>query len=257
VLVTGLKAWGIQEVAEDSSGNAGVALSAYARAAGIHCRIFVPKTASPGKLAALKRFGADIVLCADRQEAAERAMDAVAKGAYYASHTWHPLYLQGTKTVAYELAEQLCERLDDTFSVFVPVGNGDLLLGLHLGFQELAMAGQIDSLPLLMAVQAENCAPIYAAAKGIDFPIGTTIAEGVAVANPPRLRQVIAAVHQTKGDILAVPEATIVKAVDELAALGFWVEPTGALAWAAWKQKGCPPKSILLLTGAGWKTLRP
>ncbi|MDT7898624.1 MAG: pyridoxal-phosphate dependent enzyme [Armatimonadota bacterium] len=257
VLITGLKAWGVQEVAEDSSGNAGVALSAYAQAAGIRCRIFVPKTASPGKLAALKRFGADIVLCADRQEAAERVMEAVREGTYYASHTWHPLYLQGTKTVAYELAEQLCERLDDTFSVFVPVGNGDLLLGLHLGFQELAMAGQIDSVPLLMAVQAENCAPIYAAAKGVDLPIGTTMAEGVAVANPPRLRQVIAAVTQTKGDILAIPEPAIAEAVDELAALGLWLEPTGALAWAAWQQKGCPPKSILLLTGAGWKTLRP
>ncbi len=257
VLITGLKAWGVQEVAEDSSGNAGVALSAYARAAGIRCRIFVPKTASPGKLAALKRFGADIVLCVDRQEAAERVMEAVREGAYYASHTWHPLYLQGTKTVAYELAEQLCERLDDTFSVFVPVGNGDLLLGLHLGFQELAMAGQIDRLPRLVAVQAENCAPIYAVAKGVDLPIGTTMAEGVAVANPPRLRQVIAAVTQTKGDILAIPEPAIAEAVDELAALGLWVEPTGALAWAAWQQKGCPPKSILLLTGAGWKTLRP
>jgi threonine synthase len=184
-------------------------------------------------------------------------MEAVREGTYYASHTWHPLYLQGTKTIAYELAEQLCERLDDTFSVFVPVGNGDLLLGLHLGFQELAMAGQIDRLPRLVAVQAENCAPIYAAAKGVDLPIKTTMAEGVAVANPPRLRQVIAAVTQTKGDILAIPEPAIAEAVDELAALGLWLEPTGALAWAAWQQKGCPPKSILLLTGAGWKTLRP
>ena len=119
------------------------------------------------------------------------------------------------------------------------------------------MAGQIDRLPRLVAVQAENCAPIYAVAKGVDLPIGTTMAEGVAVANPPRLRQVIAAVNQTKGDILAIPEPAIAEAVDELAALGLWVEPTGALAWAAWQQKGCPPKSILLLTGAGWKTLRP
>jgi threonine synthase len=61
------------------------------------------------------------------------------------------------------------------------------------------------------------------------LPIGTTMAEGVAVANPPRLRQVIAAVTQTKGDILAIPEPAIAEAVDELAALGLWVEPTGAL----------------------------
>jgi threonine synthase len=137
VLVTGLKAWGVEEVAEDSSGNAGVALSAYAKAAGIKCKIFVPQGASPGKVAALNRFGAEVVFCSTRQEAAERVMDAVRSGTYYASHTWHPLYLQGTKTVAYELAEQFSWEIDDRWSVFIPVGNGDLLLGIHLGFQEL------------------------------------------------------------------------------------------------------------------------
>lgn len=257
LLVTGLRAWGVQEVAEDSSGNAGVALAAYARAAGIRCRIFVPQAASPGKLAALRRFGAQTVLCADRQEAAEQVMDAVADGAYYASHTWHPLYLQGTKTVAYEIAEQLRWRVNATMTVFVPVGNGDLLLGMHLGFQELAHAGVIESVPKLVAVQAEGCAPIYAAWRGVALPISETMAEGVAVANPPRLRQIVDAVRATRGDIVAVPEPAIMNAAEALAGLGIWVEPTGALAWAAWLQCGQPPDSVLLLTGAGWKTLRP
>ncbi len=256
VLVTGLRAWGIREVAEDSSGNAGVALAAYARAAGIRCRIFVPRTASPGKISALQRFGADIVLCADRQEAAELVIDALQRGTYYASHTWHPLYLQGTKTIAYEIAEQLRWRVGGESSVFVPAGNGDLLLGIHLGFQELVLSGITEGVPRLFAVQAQACAPIYAATHGLSLPIGETVAEGVAVANPPRLWQIITAVCATGGDVLAVSEPIILNAADELAGMGLWVEPTGALAWAAWTQVGRPPQSILLLTGAGWKTLR-
>lgn len=257
VLVTGLKAWGIREVAEDSSGNAGVALSAYAKQAGMRCHIFVPRKASAGKIAAMCQFGADIVFCSTRQEASERVMDAVNAGMNYASHTWNPLYLQGTKTIAYEIAEQLHWRIGREFSVLVPVGNGDLLLGLHMGFQELLLSGVIYSVPRLYGVQAESCSPIYAAAHGLSLPIGETVAEGVAIANPPRLRQIIAAIQATEGDVLAISEPVILNAVDELAGLGLWVEPTGALPWAAWAQLGRPYQSVLLLTGAGWKTLKP
>jgi len=257
VLVTGLKAWGISEVVEDSSGNAGVALTAYSKTAEIRCRIFVPQGASEGKIAALKRFGAEIVFCSTRKEAAEKVMEAVSAGIYYASHTWHPLYLQGTKTVAYELAEQMDWELDDSWSVFIPVGNGDLLLGIRLGFQELMASKVIKSQPRLIGVQAFACAPIYAAAYNLTLPLNKTIAEGVAVTNPPRINQIISSVRETDGDIVAVSEPSILNAVDELAGLGLWVEPTGAIAWAAWIQLGKPSKSILLLTGAGWKALKP
>lgn len=257
MLVTGLKAWGIDEVAEDSSGNAGVALSAYTKFANIRCNIFVPQGASEGKVAALRRFGANVVFCSTRQEAAEQVMEAVQSGVYYASHTWHPLYLQGTKTVAYELAEQLGWEIDDRWSVFIPVGNGDLLLGVHLGFQELLASKVIKGMPRLIGVQALACAPIYAAAHNLTLPLNKTVAEGVAVTNPPRLYQIINAVRETNGDITAVSEPSILNAVDELAGMGLWVEPTGALAWVAWNQLGRLPNSVLLLTGAGWKTLRP
>lgn len=257
LLVTGLKAWGVVEVAEDSSGNAGVALSAYSKAAGIRCTVFVPQGASEGKVAALKRFGSNIIFCSTRQEAAERVMEAVQSGIYYASHTWHPLYLQGTKTVAYELAEQLDWEIDNRWLVFIPVGNGDLLLGIRLGFQELKASQVIKSEPRLVAVQALACAPIYAAAHNLSLPLNRTVAEGVAVVKPPRFQQIITAVRETNGDIVAVSEPSILNAVDELAGFGLWVEPTGAITWAAWIQIGKPKNSVLLLTGAGWKTLRP
>jgi threonine synthase len=184
-------------------------------------------------------------------------MDAVRSGTYYASHTWHPLYLQGTKTVAYELAEQFSWEIDDRWSVFIPVGNGDLLLGIHLGFQELLASHVVKGMPRLVGIQALACAPIFAAAHNLTLPLNKTVAEGVAVTNPPRLRQIISAVRETGGDIVAVSEPAILNAVDELASFGIWVEPTGAIAWAAWNQLGKPPNSVLLLTGAGWKLLRP
>jgi threonine synthase len=184
-------------------------------------------------------------------------MDAVRSGTYYASHTWHPLYLQGTKTVAYELAEQFSWEIDDRWSVFIPVGNGDLLLGIHLGFRELLASHVVKGMPRLVGVQALACAPIFAAAHNLTLPLNRTVAEGVAVTNPPRLRQIISAVRETGGDIVAVSEPAILNAVDELASFGIWVEPTGAIAWAAWNQLGKPPNSVLLLTGAGWKVLRP
>lgn len=256
LLITAMKAWGVTEVIEDSSGNAGVALAAYARRANVKCRIFVPETTAPGKIAALKRFGAEIVFCPSRQNAAERALEAAQKGTVYASHTWHPLYLQGTKTVAYELTEQLLWTAKETFSLFIPVGNGDLLLGLSLGFQELFASGVLKALPRLYAIQARECAPIYADAKGISMPLGQTIAEGVAVPDPPRKAQILSALKETGGDVLVVSEAEILKGVEALAEMGLWVEPTGAIAFAAWRKYGNPSNTIILLTGAGWKRLR-
>ncbi|MCS7224651.1 MAG: threonine synthase [Armatimonadetes bacterium] len=255
VLVSVLKAGGVTEVAEDSSGNAGVALAASCRAAEIKCHIFVPQTSSPGKLAALREFGAVIHPAKDRTEASEAVLHFLATGAAYASHTWHPYYLQGTKTVAYEIAEQMDWSIGPDLGVFIPVGNGDLLLGMHLGFQEMLLSGLIEGLPRLHCVQAEACAPICNAVYGWDLPISTTVAEGVAVPSPPRVHQIVQAVRETGGDFIAVPESAILNAQCELRHLGLWTEPTGAIAFAAWDLSGRPDESILLLTGAGWKTL--
>ncbi len=257
VLVSVLKAVRVQQVAEDSSGNAGVALSAYCRLAGIHCHIFVPRYASPGKLYALQQFGALLHLTENRDAAAAQVLNSVQSGSVYASHTYHPYYLQGTKTVAFEIAEQLNWKIGKHHSLFIPVGNGDLLLGIHLGFTELFLSRIIKSLPRLHCVQAEACAPICNAVYGWGVPLTETVAEGVAVPQPPRLHQIIDAVKGTGGDFIAVPETSILNAQDELTQLGLWVEPTGAIAYAGWDLAGRPIGTIVLVTGAGWKSLSP
>ena len=126
---------------EDSSGNAGASLSAYAAAAGLTCRILVPETASYPKIAQIAACGADVVtIKGSRQDVAEAALRQSAE-IFYASHNWQPFFVEGTKTLAYELWEQAGFRAPD--NVVVPLGYGSNVLGAERGFDELLRAGEI------------------------------------------------------------------------------------------------------------------
>src|SRR3990172_12233216 len=107
VMVSYLKHRGVDHVLEDSSGNAGASLSAFAAAAGMRCRILVPETASYPKIAQIAACGADVVtIRGSRQDVADAAI-RMSKEIFYASHNWVPFFVEGTKTLAYELWEQL------------------------------------------------------------------------------------------------------------------------------------------------------
>ena len=161
VMVSYLKSRGIDRVLEDSSGNAGASLSAYAAAAGLACRILVPETASYPKIAQIAACGADVVTIAgSRQDVAEAALSQSAE-IFYASHNWQPFFVEGTKTLAYELWEQLGFRAPD--NLVVPLGYGSNVLGADRGFGELVRAGEIDARPRVFGVQAARCAPYEAA----------------------------------------------------------------------------------------------
>ena len=113
---------------------------------------------------------------------------------FYASHNWHPFFLHGTKTLAYELWEDLGFRAPD--NIITPCGAGSNVLGCEIGFSELLRAGEIDAMPRIFAAQPANCAPIAAAfLAGSDAPVATeirpTIAEGTAIAQPIRLAEVL------------------------------------------------------------------
>ncbi|MFC2037481.1 pyridoxal-phosphate dependent enzyme, partial [Chloroflexota bacterium] len=162
VLVTALRGLGIRSVVEDSSGNAGASLAAYAAHAGIACEICVPDTAAGPKLAQMATHGAEVIQIKGKREyAALAAWAAAAHGAYYASHVYNPYFLAGTETMALELWEQLDHRAPA--AIVLPVGNGSLLLGAYRGFCRLHAAGLIPDLPCLFAVQAAACPPIYQA----------------------------------------------------------------------------------------------
>ncbi|MEA3460195.1 MAG: threonine synthase [Chloroflexota bacterium] len=262
VLVSKLKEMGIERVVEDSSGNAGAALAAYCAQAGIRAEIYVPAHASPAKLAQIAVYGAELVTVdGPRENAARAVQEAAASGIYYASHYYNPFVIAGLKTIAYELWEQLGGQAPH--NLILPAGHGTLLLGAYRGFKDLQAAGLIEKPPRLFAIQAQTCAPLYKAYReGLSEakPVaeGETIAEGIRIARPARGRQILAAIRETGGAVLAVSEEEIEQAQKELARRGLYVEPTSAVAAAALRRLSevIAPHQITVvpLTGSGLKS---
>ena len=257
-----LRAQGITHVLEDSSGNGGAAVSAYAAAGGMKATIVAPESTSPAKTVQMRAHGATVELIPGTRQATSDAAIARSEKIFYASHNWHPFFLHGTKTLAYELWEDLGFRAPD--NVITPCGAGSNVLGCEIGFSELLRAGQIEKMPRLFAAQPENCGPIAAAfAAGSDtlLPGEThpTIAEGTAIAHPIRLREVLGALRETRGGAVRLTEAEIAAATLDLAAMGVYVEPTAAQAAAALAKLlasgAIAPgqTTVLVLTGSGLK----
>lgn len=244
---------GVGAFVEDSSGNAGAAFAMYAAAAGVGCRIFAPASASPGKLIQVRVSGAELVsVPGTRQDTADAAWDA-AQTTYYASHAWNPFFFHGTKTFAFELAEQLGWKAPE--ALVIPTGNGTLLLGAAIGFEELRRAGVIDRVPRLIAVQAGACAPL-ATPGGALGPneARPTIAEGIAVQKPARAAQCLEAVRSTGGRVVTVSEEKIAAALRGAVRAGLFMEPTCAAAIAALPQLADLPGTLALaVTGHGLK----
>jgi len=227
---------GVTHVVEDSSGNAGCAIAAYCAKASIHCDIYVPESTSSGKLTQIAQYGARLhQIPGSREDTANAVLDA-AKSFYYASHSWNPFFFQGTKTFAFEIWEQSGFKSPE--AIVLPAGNGTLVLGTWIGFNDLKNSGCISSLPKIFAVQAENCAPLFwANQKNLTHPVQLTstptLAEGIAIAEPVRGKQIIEAINLSKGAFLTVSENEIIQALISMHQKGFYIEPTSAATIAA------------------------
>ncbi|MFF8288050.1 threonine synthase [Streptomyces sp. NPDC016309] len=249
-----------RRVIADSSGNAGTAVAAYCARAGLDCAVYVPEGTSAKKLEQIRAHGARLtVVPGDREAAARAAREAAGEpGTFYASHVFNPYFLHGTKTYVYEIWEDLGGRLPGT--LVVPVGNGTLLLGAALAVAELHRHGLIRSRPALVAVQAEAVAPLAEAFRtGADRPAAPaparpTIAEGIAIPDPPRARQVLRAVRESGGTFRTVTEEQIRAAQLDLAARGLFVESTGVACWAAITAEPRDGDVVVPLCGAGAKS---
>lgn len=265
LLLSYLHSLGVQEAVEDSSGNAGASLAAYAARAGLHLKVFCPASASPGKLLQIRLYGAELVpIEGPRPRATEALSEYVARtGATYASHLWHPLFIEGVKTLAFEIAEQLGWTAPGT--VLCPVGAGSILLGLYKGFSELCQAGIIPRLPRLVAVQARHVSPLYQAFSRGDQEVARavdpqpTLAEGIALPMPVRGGALLKAIRESGGTVVAVSEEEIAEGVRRFGRAGFCVEPTSAVVWAGverlvreekWSEEG---SVVVVLSGHGLK----
>ncbi len=259
IMISAAKLMGVKSAVEDSSGNAGASVAAYCAKAGISCKVIVPSYASGSKLLQIRAYGAEVIVKESRRDAALFAMQEAEKGAFYASHVWNPFFLEGTKTFAFEIWEQIGFKEPD--AIVLPVGHGTLLLGTYKGFSELKELDLIDNLPRLYGIQAKGCSPLVDRLHGVEESEGCSkLAEGIMISDPPRLNEMIGSIQETGGEALAVGDSEIRENWKKLAEKGLFVEPTSATSLAGLEKligEGLIDKDELVivpLTGSGLKT---
>ncbi len=265
MLVSHARSLGLGRLIEDSSGNAGASVAAYAARAGVEATIFVPAAAPAAKRAQIERVGATIVpIDGTREAVTEAALAEVARsGAYYAGHNANPFFVAGMATFAYELIEELGAT---PRHLVIPTGGGSLCVGCFDGYRRWfdEKAG-CQRCPRIHAVQSSGCAPLVAAIEhGLDrvpaIRRNRTVAGGIEVERPPRDREILQAIRRTGGSAVAVDDDEILAQRRLLARTeGIDVEPTTAAAFAGLarlaKDGVIAPDDMVVVaaTGAGWK----
>jgi threonine synthase len=253
--ITSARAAGARVVVEDSSGNAGTAIAAYAAAAGMRARIFTPDDIVHAKARAIQVLGAELIKISGPRSAVTEAARAAATDAYDVGHARDDAFLEGTKTIAYELYEEMGDELHD---VITPVGQGTVLIGLAMGFADLVSSGRMARAPKLHGVQSEACAPLVRGAPiGRPAPVvpQSSIADGIRIPEPTRAERSYSAVRYSGGRWIAVAEDAIERAWREAAAVGCLMEPTSAAAIAGARRLDLPAQSVLIITGSGLKAV--
>ncbi|MFP7696481.1 threonine synthase [Trueperella sp. LYQ143] len=262
MMISQLKALGAQRVLEDSSGNAGSSVAAYARAAGMQATILAPAHTSSHKISQIRSFGATVELISGSRDDVSAAAVTLAQQIPYASHNWNPYFLHGIKTIGYEIWESLAFTLPD--NIVTVAGSGSIALGLDLAFTELRQAGQITKSPRIFVGQPLGFDPIVHLANGTTPPPSNIekparLAEGASITRPVRGAQVAEVVRRSGGHGVSVSDEQIARATQYLVSRGIFAEPTSALAYAATeilRDSGVITSSeqtVVVLTGTGLK----
>jgi threonine synthase len=262
---------GARTVVEDSSGNAGAAFAAYAARAGLECIVYVPSATPAAKLQQMQACGARVVTVdGGRDRVAAAAQEAAREGrggAYYAGHNSNPYFVEGMKTFAFELIDQLPARPAE--HIVMPVGGGSLYCGTALGFNQMHEARLSTSSPRMHLVQSTACMPIVAAFEeggGEPLPVRAhpTIAGGIVIANPHRGRLILRILHESGAAGVGVTDDEIRRAQQELARReGLLMEPTSAAAFAGLTKLARDgavqqyERVVVPVTGSGLKDLTP
>ncbi|MEM1551672.1 MAG: pyridoxal-phosphate dependent enzyme [Candidatus Bathyarchaeia archaeon] len=248
-------------IAEDSSGNAGASIAAYAARAGIKAKIYVPENVSGPKFNQIMFYGAEAVKVTGSRSHVAAEAQKPETGKFYVGHTLHPLFRDGIRSLAYEIAEQL--NWEPPERVYLPVSAGTLLLGVINGFRHLKEAGTIKDLPKIVACQTRQVSPLYHRFKGLPYHPPEqidSIADALVSTNPPLLGLMVKSLREVNGDAVLVEEDEIIQSFKELAKMGFYVEPSSAVAYAAYQKQlkkeatAQKEETVIILTGMGLKT---
>ena len=270
ILVARAKEIGAEVIVTASTGNAGAALAGMAAAVDQESVIFAPKTAPPAKIAQLLIYGARVILVDDNYDAACKiSLEASEEFGWYNRNTgYNPFTAEGKKTAAYEIWEQvlLTNQLDRPLCVFVSVGDGNIISGIHKGFKDLYEIGQIKVMPRIFGCQSTGSAAIYNAyisGKEEIIPVqATTMADSISVNMPSDGLRALRAATQTEGAYIAVEDQKILEAISDLGAVGIFAEPAGATALAGLKaalQEGLVSAEdpiLVMNTGSGLKDVK-
>ena len=246
VVVARAREIGADVVATASTGNAGAALAGMSAAVGQEVVIFAPKTAPPAKVAQLLVYGAKVILVdGTYDDAFDLTIRASEEFGWYCRNTgYNPFTLEGKKTAALEIWEwDKGWRIENgelihlaPLSVFVPVGDGNIISGIHKGFKDLLALGWLKEMPRIIGVQAEGSASIanaFLAGTEKIIPVSAhTIADSIAVDLPRDGVRAVRAARQTGGTYIKVSDAEILQAIATLGRTGIFTEPAGATAYA-------------------------
>ncbi|MEM4189814.1 MAG: pyridoxal-phosphate dependent enzyme [Candidatus Caldarchaeum sp.] len=251
----------VKGVCEDSSGNAGASVAAYAAALGLECKVFGGESMLAEKALQIRAYGAELkVVKGSRDDvAAEAQRRALEQRNVYVGHAWNPYFIEGMKTAAYEISEQTSWNPSDR--IYLPVSAGTLLLGIIQGFRDLLEAGVVEKIPKIIAVQTIQCPPLYEAFKNVrlERPTKPSIADALTLTKPPRLRQMVEELRLVGGDVEVVSDEEIMIALKQMGFAGVYAEPSSAVAYAAVRRSldqivSMDEKVMVLVTGFGCKT---
>ncbi|MFZ5923192.1 MAG: threonine synthase [Chloroflexota bacterium] len=252
-----------------STGNAGAALAGLSAAVGQKAVIFAPKSAPPAKIAQLLVFGAKVILVdGSYDDAFDLTVKAAEEFGWYCRNTgYNPFTAEGKKTAAFEIWEFMKGKLGQApFTVFVSVGDGNIISGIHKGFKDLLELGWIGTMPRIVGVQAEGSAAVanaYQAGTEAIVPVSArTLADSISVDLPRDGVRAIRAARETGGTYVTVADEEILQGIAALGKAGIFAEPAGAAAYAGLVkaagsgQVGADEPILVMNTGSGLKDVK-
>lgn len=254
---------GIDKIIAASTGNAGSSLAGICASQKQEAIILVPENAPKAKLTQVLMYGAKLVpVQGNYDDAYDLSLRLTEKyGLYNRNTAYNPMTIEGKKTVAFELYEQMKVMPD---KVFVPVGDGVIMAGLYKGFEDLLELGLIAKIPEVIAVQAEGSSNLIDNLEREipEFNAAATVADSISVDIPRNYYMAKDFILRYKGKGLKVSDAEIIDASGCLARqFGLFVEPAAAAAYAGvlkyqnYNQIAENEEIVILLTGNGLKDI--
>ena len=266
VALSKAKEFGFSTISCASTGNLANSTAAIAAHAGLECCVFIPADLEAGKVLGTVIYGPTVMAVQGNYDQVNRLCCEVANtyGWGFVNINLRPYYSEGSKTLGYEVAEQLGWELPD--HIVAPLASGSLFTKIHKGFQEFVKIGLVEDKPVRFSgAQAEGCSPIAQAyAEGRDFVVPVkpnTIAKSIAIGNPADGIYALELARKTNGNIESVTDAEIIEGMKLLAETeGIFTETAGGTTVAVLKKlieagKIHPDETtVVYITGNGLKT---